>query len=185
MKFYTRTGDKGETSLMYGRRVYKDDERVECLGSIDELNSFIGLASAYIKDEKIKEILTAIQRELYYVGAEVADPTGKTFLLEEKHLLELERKIDEFSSHIRPLEHFVVPGGSIPACYLHICRTACRRAERSLVKLYRKEKIRELLLSYMNRLSSFFFVLALYINKQEGYQERKLGDFTPRLKERS
>lgn len=173
MKFYTASGDKGETSLMHGKKVSKDDERIECLGDLDELSSFIGLAVHHSKGE-IRHTLLEIQRNLYLMSAEIADPTSKTKLLKEEHLIELEKKIDHLSSNLPPLKHFIVPGGSLLSSYLHVCRAICRRAERSLVKLSKKEPVNELLLKYANRLSSFLFVLALFINKMEGYKEVEL-----------
>ncbi|HLI45722.1 MAG TPA: cob(I)yrinic acid a,c-diamide adenosyltransferase [Geobacterales bacterium] len=171
MRFYTRTGDEGETGLMHGKRVSKDYIRIECLGDLDELSSFIGFAVSKMKDEILKDQLIKIQRIIYLANAEIADPTNKTKLINEEHLKELEKDTDDYSTKLEPLKHFIIPGGGEKASIIHICRSICRRAERSLVKLNREEKINPLLLKYFNRLSSFFFVLALYLNKIEGIRE--------------
>jgi cob(I)alamin adenosyltransferase len=171
MKFYTRTGDSGETSLMHGERVFKDDERIECLGNLDELSSFIGLAISKIKHEEIKNNLIEIQKIIYFAGAEIADTKNQTRIIKEEHLEELEKITDAYSSKIEPLKHFILPGGSEASSLIHVCRAVCRRLERSLVRLNKKDRLNPVLLKYFNRLSSFLFVLALYINKIEGYRE--------------
>jgi len=171
MKFYTRTGDEGETSLMYGKRVSKGDLRIECLGNLDELSSFIGLAISKIKIDEVKDQLIKIQRIIYLAGAEVADPTDKTQLIKEEYLLDLENITDRFSSYLEPLKHFIIPGGSEEASLIHICRSISRRVERSLVRLKKEANLNPILLKYFNRLSSFFFVLALYLNKIQGIKE--------------
>lgn len=171
MKYYTRTGDGGETSLMYGIRVPKDDEVIEALGDIDELSSVIGLVIANIKDEKIKDVLYSVQKSLYFIGAEISDPYSKTILLEEKDVSFLEKIIDELQDKIPAIKHFIAPGGSLASCYLHLARSVCRRAERSVVRLSKKKNLNKNIIPYLNRLSSLFFVLALYYNKIEGYKE--------------
>lgn len=174
MRFYTRSGDDGETNLMHGKRVSKADQRIECLGQIDELSSFISLAYLHVKNEEVKNYLLKIQKNLYLLSSEIADPSNKTRMLKEEHLKGLEEEMEKMSSKIPPLKHFIIPGGSLGSSFLHVCRAICRRAERSLVRLKKKESINEFSLKYLNRLSSYFFVAALYLNKLEGIEELEL-----------
>lgn len=175
MKIYTKTGDKGETALYGGTRVSKASARVESYGNIDELNSFIGFAKSEITDEKVLEQLKKIQFDLFTVGSESATPidkltlaNGKSRLLliiSETEIVELEHWMDEFEKDLQPLQYFILPGGGKSATSLHICRTVCRRAERSLVFLNESEEVRPELIKYLNRLSDYLFVLARYVSK--------------------
>ena len=181
MKIYTKTGDKGETSLYGGTRVSKASARVESYGTIDELNSFIGFAKAEINDERILNQLKKIQFDLFTVGSESATPTDKLMLangksrlslmISEMEIEELEQWMDEFEASLEPLQYFILPGGGKGATSLHICRTVCRRAERSLVFLNGHEEVRPELIKYLNRLSDYLFVLARYVSKIQGEQE--------------
>ena len=181
MKIYTKTGDKGETSLYGGTRVSKASARVESYGTIDELNSFIGFAKAEINDERILNQLKKIQFDLFTVGSESATPTDKLMLangksrlslmISETEIEELEQWMDEFEATLEPLQYFILPGGGKGATSLHICRTVCRRAERSLVFLNGHEEVRPELIKYLNRLSDYLFVLARYVSKIQGEQE--------------
>ena len=181
MKIYTKTGDKGETSLYGGTRVSKASARVESYGTIDELNSFIGFAKAEINDERILNQLKKIQFDLFTVGSESATPTDKLMLangksrlslmISETEIQELEQWMDEFEASLEPLQYFILPGGGKGATSLHICRTVCRRAERSLVFLNGHEEVRPELIKYLNRLSDYLFVLARYVSKIQGEQE--------------
>lgn len=175
MKIYTKTGDKGETALYGGTRVSKASARVESYGTIDELNSFIGFAKTEIKDEKVLAQLRKIQFDLFTVGSESATPTDKLTLANGKSRLalmisdteieELENWMDVFEEELQPLQYFILPGGGKAATSLHICRTVCRRAERSLVFLNESEEVRPELIKYLNRLSDYLFVLARYMSK--------------------
>ena len=180
MKIYTKTGDKGETALYGGTRVSKASARVESYGTIDELNAFIGSAKCEISDENIKDQLKKIQFDLFTVGSESATPTDKltlangnsrlTLMISEVEIEELENWMDEFEKELKPLQYFILPGGGKAATSLHICRTVCRRAERSLVFLNESEEIRPELIKYLNRLSDYFFVLSRFVshlNKEE------------------
>lgn len=181
MKIYTKTGDKGETSLYGGTRVSKASARVESYGTIDELNSFIGFAKAEISDSRILDQLKKIQFDLFTVGSESATPTDKLLLangksrlslmISETEIEELEQWMDEFETSLEPLQYFILPGGGKGATSLHICRTVCRRAERSLVFLNEHEEVRPELIKYLNRLSDYLFVLARYVSKIQGEQE--------------
>lgn len=173
MKIYTKTGDKGETALYGGTRVSKASARVESYGTIDELNSFIGSAKCEITDEKVLNQLRKIQFDLFTVGSESATPTDKLTLANGKSRLalmisdveieELEHWMDEFEKELKPLQYFILPGGGKGPTSLHICRTVCRRAERSLVFLNESEEVRPELIKYLNRLSDYLFVLARYV----------------------
>lgn len=175
MKIYTKTGDNGETALYGGTRVSKSSARVESYGNIDELNSFIGSAKAEITDEKVLSQLKKIQFDLFTVGSESATPTDKltlangksrlSLMISETEIQELESWMDAFEEELQPLQYFILPGGGKAATSLHICRTVCRRAERSLVFLNESEKVRPELLTYLNRLSDYLFVLARYVSK--------------------
>ena len=175
MKIYTKTGDKGETALYGGTRVSKASARVESYGTIDELNSFIGFAKTEITDEIVLNQLKKIQFDLFTVGSESATPTDKltlangksrlSLVISETEIEELENWMDDFEEELQPLQYFILPGGGKAATSLHICRTVCRRAERSLVFLNETEAVRPELIKYLNRLSDYLFVLARYMSK--------------------
>jgi cob(I)alamin adenosyltransferase len=167
MKLYTRTGDQGETGLI-GKRVPKDNIRVECYGTIDELNCFIGLAAAELVDGSmggIKREFHRIQHELFDCGADLANVSKKKKGMLKKDCVDfLERRIDEYSEEAPPLERFILPGGSKAAAYVHTARTIARRAERQIVKLSHTEELTDFTLQYINRLSDYLFAVARVIN---------------------
>jgi cob(I)alamin adenosyltransferase len=181
MKIYTKTGDKGETSLYGGTRVSKAAARVESYGTLDELNAFIGLAKAEISDEKVLSQLQKIQFDLFTVGSEAATPTDKLILangknrldlmISEKEILELELWMDDLDAELEPLQFFILPSGGKAAASVHVCRTVCRRAERAMVHLNETEEVRPELIKYLNRLSDYLFILARYISKISGEKE--------------
>lgn len=181
MKIYTKTGDKGETSLYGGTRVSKAAARVESYGTLDELNAFIGLAKAEISDEKVLSQLQKIQFDLFTVGSEAATPTDKLILangksrldllISEEEIMELERWMDNFDAELEPLQFFILPSGGKAAASVHVCRTVCRRAERAMVHLNETEEVRPELIKYLNRLSDYLFILARYISKISGEKE--------------
>lgn len=181
MKIYTKTGDKGETSLYGGTRVSKAAARVESYGTLDELNAFIGLAKAEISDEKVLNQLQKIQFDLFTVGSEAATPTDKLILangknrldlmISEKEILELEYWMDDLDASLQPLQFFILPSGGKAAASVHVCRTVCRRAERAMVHLNETEEVRPELIKYLNRLSDYLFILARYISKISGEKE--------------
>ncbi|HCV42573.1 MAG TPA: cob(I)yrinic acid a,c-diamide adenosyltransferase [Bacteroidetes bacterium] len=177
MKIYTKTGDKGDTSLFGGQRVPKDALRIEAYGTVDELNSVLGIVLADNANARIAEILTHIQNQLFYLGADLATPrsaTAKTIKrIETKDAHSLEKIIDSLQGHLKPLKRFVLPGGSPVAARIHFARTVCRRAERIAVRLSRNEDIGGAILIYLNRLSDLLFVLARYANHAAGVQEIK------------
>ncbi|HET6872275.1 MAG TPA: cob(I)yrinic acid a,c-diamide adenosyltransferase [Sporolactobacillaceae bacterium] len=176
-RIYTRTGDKGTTSLVYGKRVRKDDPRVEAYGTCDEANSMIGLAvsglanSDFEGKEDFLTIIHKVQTNLFHVGAELATPEGKEvyWTVKDEHIKELEDKIDEWDQTLEPLKQFILPGGSPAAASLHVARTIIRRAERLTVKI--DEAYNPLVQAYLNRLSDFLFVAARYVNHKLGISE--------------
>ena len=173
MKIYTKTGDAGDTSLFGGQRVPKDALRIEACGTVDELNSVIGIALADGADEEHRPVLEQIQHKLFSLGADLATPrsvkSGKRVRrIEPRDSLSLEREIDRLDRGLKPLKNFILPGGSRFASRLHFARTVCRRAERAVVRLSRNEDIGEGVTMYLNRLSDFLFVLARYANLSAG-----------------
>jgi len=164
MKIYTRTGDSGETSLFGGSRVAKDDPRIEAYGTIDELNSTVGVARASWPSSPIDKQLGAIQSDLFDIGAHLAAPGNDRFAgVEPRRIEELERAIDAMESELQPLTSFIIPGGSLAAAQLHVARTVCRRAERRVVTLEDTATV-----AYLNRLSDYLFVAARYANRGQG-----------------
>lgn len=175
-KIYTRTGDDGTTALGTKQRVPKDHPRVRAYGTVDELNSFIGLALAQGLSAKLMEALPKIQNQLFHLGAELSFPSGeaeefKVPRIETQHIEDLELLIDELNSVVGPLENFILPGGSPGAAALQVARAVCRRAERRVVTLLGKETVRPEAQAYLNRLSDLLFVMARYENKQRGADE--------------
>jgi cob(I)alamin adenosyltransferase len=182
-KVYTRTGDRGETSLVGGRRVPKDSPRIESYGTIDELNSIVGLARVF-NEEKLEKgeahrflnsVLRQLQDELFDLGSELATPADffkeGMYRVGEREVKKLEQLMDECQKELKPLKSFVLPGGGRISAYLHQCRTVCRRAEREILRLSRTEELGEWPLIYINRLSDLFFVLSRWISKQAGEAE--------------
>ena len=163
MKIYTRPGDTGETALFGGKRVGKDDARIEAYGTVDELNSFIGLARATWPESPVDAELERIQNDLFDVGAQLAAPGHDRFTgADPRRIEELERAIDDAEKELVPLTNFVLPGGSAAAAQLHVARTVCRRAERNVVSL--GEGAPRGTVVYLNRLSDFLFVAARFVN---------------------
>lgn len=176
-KVYTKTGDKGTTSLIGGTRVKKSDIRIESYGTVDELNSFIGLLTTYVDEKETADLLAEIQNVLFNVGCNLA--MGESFKKEIKEsvvadaLIEhVENAIDRMQSAIPELKSFVIPGGSRSASTAHVCRTVCRRAERLIIALDESSEVDRNLMAYVNRLSDYFFVLSCYLNNIEKVDEK-------------
>ncbi len=179
MKIYTRSGDKGQTSLFTGTRVPKSHLRIEAYGMIDELSSWLGLIRSAVPEEDIRESLIQIQKELFEIGSDLATP--ETEIKSDKHkivprvateqVLNLEKSIDQFSRELPPLKHFILPGGSEAASRFHLARCVCRRTERVIVSLMDQEQINPHILEYLNRLSDFLFVLARVSNHRRKQPE--------------
>lgn len=168
MKIYTKTGDAGKTSLIGGTKVFKSDPRIEAYGTVDELNSHIGLVSDYCNDEHAKTILKEIQDRLFTIGAELAcDPEKKTKMLipdlHETDISLLEKEMDAMDTELPVMKNFILPGGSPAVSFMHIARCVCRRAERCCVNLSQNaEDVNPLIIKYINRLSDYLFMLARY-----------------------
>jgi cob(I)alamin adenosyltransferase len=165
VKIYTKTGDDGTTSLFGGERVPKDALRIEAYGTVDELNSLLGLARAFGPPEQIDDIVRELQNELFTLGADLATPAAKMVRrIDADASALLERRIDRFDAELPPLKNFILPGGVQAAAVLHLARTVCRRAERLVVRLSRTEQDLGAVLVYLNRLSDLLFVLARATN---------------------
>jgi cob(I)alamin adenosyltransferase len=178
MKIYTRTGDAGETGLFGGGRVPKDHPRVTAYGDIDELNSVIGLIRATPPADLFGELLQTIQQDLFAIGGHLATPDASRVskalekaALSEERVAEFERAIDDAESELPPLRAFVLPAGSAKAAALHLGRTVCRRAERSVVSLAREAQVPAVFLVYLNRLSDLLFTLARLANHRAGVKD--------------
>ena len=182
-RVYTRTGDKGETGLVGGKRVPKDSSRIEAYGTVDELNSIVGLARVF-NEERIEDgeahrfldqVLRDIQEELFNLGSELATPPDCRFTgaisIGKEQVKRIEEIIDECQKTLGPLKSFILPGGGRIGGYLHQCRTVCRRAEREVLRLSRVEETSEWDIKYINRLSDLFFVLSRWVGKHLGEQE--------------
>ena len=168
-KIYTKTGDSGETALGNGARVAKFSLRVEAYGTVDELNSFVGVSRLH-SEGKMDEALTSIQNDLFDLGADLATPIEKKpkfkpLRITSNQVVNLEKIIDQFNKKLSPLNSFILPGGSESASFLHNARTVARRAETQMVTLSKKEKINDQASKYINRLSDLLFVLSRVENK--------------------
>ncbi|HEY7220091.1 MAG TPA: cob(I)yrinic acid a,c-diamide adenosyltransferase [Candidatus Binatia bacterium] len=182
-KVYTRTGDKGETTLVGGKRVPKDSPRIDAYGTIDELNSVVGLARVFNEENRdagdghefLDQVLCQLQDELFDLGSELATPPEffkeGMYRVGQSEIERLEKLIDKCQEDLEPLKSFILPGGGRIGAYLHQCRTVCRRAEREILRLSRSEEVNQNALKYVNRLSDLFFVLSRWIAKQTGEPE--------------
>lgn len=171
MPIYTRTGDQGETSLYGGKRVKKSHELVEAYGSIDELNSWVGLVKAGLPESERKSFLQKIQGDLFLIGAHLAGWQDADISVLPARATEMEVEIDVMGKELGPLNNFILPGGSVTGAHAHVTRSVCRRAERLIVALSQKQTVEPSILQYVNRLSDLFFQLARFINKQARVEE--------------
>ncbi len=177
MKIYTKTGDKGKTSLYDNTRVHKDSTRVESYGTIDELNSSLGFSRNFVEDNDINEIILKIQRELFDVAGELATKDREKFpeKIEENHIESLEKIIDTYLSKMNKEEQskFIIPGSNKASASLHVSRTICRRAERRILTLSKEEEVSPILMKYVNRLSDVIYTLARYQETKLTYVDFK------------
>jgi cob(I)alamin adenosyltransferase len=175
VKIYTRTGDKGETALFAGGRVSKGHVRLHAYGTVDELNSILGIAATSTDQGDVFDAIRRVQAELFSVGADLATPLEsrpKWLVRVSADMVEgLERDIDGWEAKLPPLTSFILPGGGMTGAYLHLARTVCRRAERWLAELSTEEAVNPVAQQYVNRLSDWLFVLARYANNNEGRSE--------------
>lgn len=174
-RIYTRTGDKGETGLVGGARVPKDSLRVDAYGSVDELNSVLGIARAFLHDHELDNLLAELQKDLFVVGADLASTAEhqqrNAPRISEEKVVAMENTIDKFEAELSPLRAFILPGGGVAGSILHNARTVARRAERRVITLSKAEAVNEQLLPYMNRLSDLLFVMARLANHRESKRE--------------
>lgn len=174
MKIYTKKGDGGETSLFGGQKVPKSSIRISSYGTVDELNSILGMVLAEVHTEKTGELLRLIQTQLFVLGADLATPLSKKVRIERitsKEIEFLEQSIDDMEVYLPPLKSFILPGGSKAGATIHYARTVCRRAERITVECSKVVELSPLTIQYLNRLSDFLFVLARYENHNSGTEE--------------
>lgn len=168
-KLATKTGDDGTTGISGNRRMNKDAARIELIGSVDELNSVIGMVLSQKIDEQIAQVLQQIQHKLFDMGGELAMP--ECCLIEEKHVSQLETWLTEFNQHLPPLKEFVLPQGDLATTSCHLARTVCRRAERRFVSLQREEKINSTIGIYLNRLADLLFVFCRMLARVNNQSE--------------
>jgi cob(I)alamin adenosyltransferase len=182
MKIYTKTGDEGTTALFGGSRVPKHSMRIESYGTVDELNSFVGLIRSQAIDSHSKEILIQIQKKLFTIGSTLATDPKKAILKSGKERLKIEKvneesiklledEMDTMNDSLPDLTHFILPGGNDAVSYCHIARTVCRRAERRATMLHEVEPIDLMVIKYLNRLSDYLFVLARKLSKDMNADE--------------
>ena len=174
MKIYTKTGDHGDTSLFGGQRVSKKHSRIEAYGTVDELNSIIGIARSAGCDPVNEAILERVQNELFVLGADLATPPEKNTRIDRigsNHVKRLEEDIDQLEEKLKPLKSFILPGGSPGAAYLHLARTVCRRAERVCFSCRQSEIVSDEALVFLNRLSDLLFVMARFQNKSNNIKD--------------
>ena len=181
MKIYTKGGDLGETATLSGRRVQKTNIRVHTGGSIDELNSILGVVLSSLDFEKLGKIILRVQKELIDVGADISQgPITKSkhkmaFRVNEDYTSRLESEIDKWEKELSEIKYFILPGGSTSGALLHFARSICRRAERDFIGFVSVEKANPSILVYLNRLSDWLFVLARYVNKMGRVKEKDYG----------
>ena len=165
MKIYTKTGDKGETSLYDGTRVRKDSVRVESYGTVDELNSHLGFASHFVEDDDVKAKLFKVQKKLFFVAGELATKEPGRFKnsVTDEDIETLEKWIDEYLTKIEKVDSFIIPGSSKGSAALHVARTVCRRAERRILALAREDDVRPTVIKFVNRLSDTIYAFARFL----------------------
>ncbi|SFC46641.1 cob(I)yrinic acid a,c-diamide adenosyltransferase [Collimonas sp. OK412] len=178
-KIATRTGDKGTTGLGDGSRTDKDSLRIQAIGDVDELNSQLGLLLCEGLDATLREALLSIQHDLFDLGGELCIPGYA--LVSEAQVARLDDLLEKYNAGLPPLKDFILPGGNRPAALAHVCRTVCRRAERSIVSLGKSETVNEAVRQYVNRLSDLLFVLSRVLNRADGgsdvlWQKDRLRD---------
>ncbi len=175
-KIYTKTGDKGETSLFGGKRLPKSHVRIDSYGTVDELNAYVGLLRDGVEDAHIREVLKSVQDRLFTIGSNLASDPDKSMAvpdIRESDIAVLEREMDRLDEELPELKHFILPGGHVVVSYCHLARCVCRRAERQVVALSQHEAVEDILIRYLNRLSDYFFMLARGLSKRFGVEEVK------------
>lgn len=177
MKIYTKTGDQGQTSLVGGTRVSKSHLRIDTYGTVDELNAWIGVLADYTINIHKQPFLRGIQHKLFTIGAQLATEPGKEIAkvpdLYDTDITEIEAEIDRMNETLEPLKHFILPGGHKEVAFAHVARTVCRRAERLVVKLNEQEPVPSLIITFLNRLSDYLFILCRAMAKDLEVEEVK------------
>lgn len=177
MKIYTKTGDKGQTSLVGGTRVSKSELRIETYGTVDELNAWIGVLSDYTINESRQQFLRSIQSDLFAIGANLATEPQKEIAkipqISSSIIENIERQIDFEDSRLQPMTHFILPSGHKEVSFAHVARTVSRRAERCVVRLNEEEPVNILIIQYLNRLSDYLFILCRAMARDLGVEEVK------------
>ncbi len=175
MKIYTKFGDTGETALYGGTRIPKDALQIEALGTVDELNAYIGYVGTFIEDTDIADLLECIQNHLFSLGADLATPASHTksseMQISADFTMEMEKAIDTFSDELPPLTKFILPGGGTAGAVLHVARAVCRRSERCVVRLTREVEVNPEIIRFLNRLSDLLFVMARVVNHRSQMSE--------------
>lgn len=176
---YTKTGDKGKTSLVGGKRVEKTHVRLDAYGTIDELNSFVGLLVCSIVDQELKDFLIYVQNKLFVIGSYLAtdvEVKSSAQIITDEDVKSLEKMLDKLDAQLPKLSRFIIPGGSESAARAHVCRTITRRAERNVYRVVEQYPVDDLILKFLNRLSDFFFLIARFECQRDGkemYWEQK------------
>ena len=173
-KIYTKMGDKGKTRLFTGEEVPKNSPYLQAYGSVDELNSILGVATTFLYDSELNSLLSLLQHKLFQLGSDLATPLNSKKAIrriEEKDVRELEKLIDKYEEELKPLRNFILPGGSPASAYLQLARTVCRRGERESTDLYNQGKMNPSVFKYLNRFSDLLFVLARVVNERKGTSE--------------
>ena len=188
MKIYTRTGDKGTTGLYTGERVPKNHLRLHAYGTLDEMNTLLGLARVHCSDSRLDELCSRLQTLVFILNSDLATPSGGEVNVDvdrisSSHIRYLEKQIDLLTEQMPPLAAFILPGGTSSSCFLHQARTVCRRAERALVTLAGVEKVPEPVSRFVNRMSDYLFVLARFANHRAGVPDEILNREFPELNE--
>ncbi len=174
VKIYTKMGDKGTSRLFTGEEVPKNSPYLQAYGSVDELNSVLGVALSFLDEPGLVEVLTELQQKLFQLGSDLATPLDakkNINRIDEKDVVALEKLIDKHEEELKPLKNFILPGGAPVSAFLQLARTVCRRAERESTDLYSQGKMNECVYRYLNRLSDLLFVLARVVNERQGTSE--------------
>ena len=169
-RIYTKTGDKGKTSLVSGKRVSKDNIRIRAYGTVDELNSILGVVKHHVSKKLIK-VIAEIQNDLFDIGGQISLNEDGANIITSESITSLDNYIDQYNSSLDPLKEFILPGGDLFSANLHVARSVTRRAERAVVELYSDSLENNNVVMYLNRLSDYFFVLSRFYNKSENISE--------------
>ena len=171
-------GDQGKTFLFSNEKIDKDSVRIEAIGAVDELNSVVGLARSRMQDKELDEVMKRVQQQVFAIGSDIATSIGtkKVYRVAEKEVEEIEALIDKYNKDLPKLKNFILPSGTELSAMMQVCRSVCRRAERRVVSLSKQEEVNIKTVTFLNRLSDLFFVLARYVNMKSGSEEEMRYD---------